>query len=111
MIKAGTLRSNLHNQLWAGSSTYFIWTPDGVHQDVWLSVMTSIIEGFQKSILQDGLVELPIHPPLNLGCIANPIPAHTAPQHQIPTSKLNCHLHQPITQALSHIVPRIFPTI
>jgi hypothetical protein len=30
----------------------FIWTPDGVHQDAWLSVTTSKIESLPKGVIR-----------------------------------------------------------
>jgi hypothetical protein len=56
-----------------------------------------MIKGLLKFIIQNGAVELCIHPPLNPSGISNAFLEHTAPHHYISTSKLHCALNQPIT--------------
>src|SRR5450432_2931660 len=62
-----------------------------------------------KIVLQDLDVEVSIHPPINFDCISSPLPHHTAPHHHRSTTKLQCPLHQPITQSLSWSLPSPFP--
>ena len=48
--------------------------------------------------LQNLDVKVPIHPPINLASISNPILQHTAPNHQRASFKLQGSFHQFITQ-------------
>ena len=60
-------------------------------------------------ILQSIDVNVPIHPPINLACISNPLPQHTAPNYQRSSTKLQGSFHQSTTQTLSCLFPHPFP--
>ena len=49
-------------------------------------------------ILQDLDVKVSIHPPINLASISNLLEQHTAPNHQISSSKLQASFCQSIIQ-------------
>ena len=54
-------------------------------------------------------VKVPTHPPINLAGISNPLPQHTASNHQRASSKLQGSFHKSITNTLSCLFPHLFP--
>jgi len=61
---------------------------------LWLFIV--IFKALLKFIFQNANKKVSIHPPINFSPISNPFP-----KHQRTSSKLDCFLDQPITQALS----------
>jgi hypothetical protein len=56
-----------------------------------LCIFAIIILTLLKLILQNAAIEVLVHLAIYLGCIANPLPQHAAPNHQRATAKLHSH--------------------
>ena len=74
-------------------------------------VLVLLKNGILWFLVVMALLELIIHPPINIGCISRPFQKHAATEHQRTSSKLDCSLHQPITQpSPSFFHTNLFPS-
>src|SRR6266852_1862966 len=91
-------------------SCWYAWDHFLLEDDVG-GGFVEIFKAVLKIIIQNADVEVSIHSPINLACIAHTIPQHTTPHHHGTTPKLECTLHQPITQTLPSLFPDPLPSI
>ena len=76
-----------------------------------IRVILPMKKGMVKLVLNDLHVEVGIHLPSDLARMACPLPPKLPPEHQAPTTKLECSLHHPVTEVLALLLPHALPPI
>src|SRR5882724_11681200 len=76
-----------------------------------LRSFSPMLQAILQVLLHNAHIKVCIHPSINPACKSNTFPAHTAPHHQVSSSKLDCSIHQPATKSLSCLLPHPLPPI